>query len=220
MWSPCEVEAYFLNKGIEKSAHYVRVSGNPAIALTDSKPVFQAKLKLDKGKFSASPKLQTLLTNLSAKRFTIQLMSAKLPSPILKMVDFNSRNPVECDTTSCSICKDMMSADIFMSTINSLNSPSLLSTQAWRSLQQSCPSVLKAYTLIAAGKPIQAKERHSTDVKFYLNKCTINKQGLLIVLKQVPWKEKPAELLVIQDNTVLPSFKPFITDLTILILHK
>ena len=45
-WSPCEVEAYFLHKGIEKAQFYSRLTENPSIALTDSKPVFQAKQKL------------------------------------------------------------------------------------------------------------------------------------------------------------------------------
>ena len=56
-WSPCEVEAYFLNKGINKAEYYSRVTENPGIVLTDSKPVFQAKDKLDKGQFSSSRRL-------------------------------------------------------------------------------------------------------------------------------------------------------------------
>ena len=197
-WYPCEVEAFFLNKGIEKAAHYVRVTNNPAIALTDCKPVYQAKLKLDDGKFSASPKLQSLLTNLSAKRFSIQLLSAKLPSPILKMVDFNSRHPPKCDTAKCSICKDMSRADIFA--VNPLlknQDNTLMSVPAWRMLQQSCSDLTKAHALLAAGKPLQNKSKEPSDVKFYLNKCSIDKNGLIIVKKAVPWKEKPVELLVI-----------------------
>ena len=175
-WSPCEVEAYFLNKGVEKVAHYVRISENPAIALTDCKPVYQAKQRLDKGRFSASPKLQTLLTNLSEKRFSVQLLSAKLPSPILKMVDFNSQNPTDCDLDTCTICKDMNTADIYA--VNS-EETSLMSVPAWRSLQQSCPDLAKAYSLLSSGKILQNKGKHSSDVRSYLNKCTINKQGLM-----------------------------------------
>lgn len=65
-WSPCEVEAYFLHKGIEKAQIKSRLTENPSIALTDSKPLFQAKQKLDRGKFSSSKRLQSLLSNLSA----------------------------------------------------------------------------------------------------------------------------------------------------------
>ena len=42
-WSPCEVEAYFLNKGIQKAESYTKTTGNPGIVLTDNKPVFQVK---------------------------------------------------------------------------------------------------------------------------------------------------------------------------------
>ena len=94
-WSPCEVEAYFLNKGIEKAEYYTRLTGNDGIALTDCKPVFQAKQKLDRGEFSSSKRLQDLLANISSKHFSLQLLSAKVPSPILKIVDFASRNPVQ-----------------------------------------------------------------------------------------------------------------------------
>ena len=139
-WSPCEVEAFFLNQGIEKSAHYVRITGNPAIALTDCKPVYQAQLKLKAGKFSTSLKLQSLLTNLTAKRFSVQLLSAKLPSPILRIVDFASRHPVECNQPSCSVCKEMLSADVFSISVSQPN-PTMLSLSGWKILQQSCPDL-------------------------------------------------------------------------------
>ena len=209
-WYPCEVEAFFLNKGIEKAAHYVRISNNPAIALTDCKPVYQAKLKLDEGKFSASPKLQSLLTNLSAKRFSIQLLSAKLPSPVLKMVDFNSRHPPDCDPENCSICKDMTRADIFaIASLSEDQKHTLMSVPAWRTLQQSCPDLTKAHALLAAGKPLQSKSKHSADVKLYLSKCSIDTNGLLIVKKTVPWKERPVELLVIPRQFGFTFLKAF-----------
>ena len=68
-WLPCEVEAYFINQGLEKTEFYTKLTGNPGIILTDSKPVYQAKLKLDKGQFSSNRKLQSLLNNVSAKRY-------------------------------------------------------------------------------------------------------------------------------------------------------
>ena len=151
-WSPCEVEAFFLNKGMEKAEHYVRVTGNPAIALTDCKPVYQAKLNLDVGKFSASPRLQSLLTNLSAKRFSIQLISAKLPSPILQMVDFASRNPVTCSLPSCSVCKDTNTVDVFCTPALIARDTAMVSVSAWKLLQQSCPDLSRAHSLLASGR--------------------------------------------------------------------
>ena len=170
-WSPCEVEGYFLNKGIEKAEFYVKMSGNPGIALTDCKPVFQAKQKLDQGKFSSSKKLQDLLTNLSAKRFTIQLLSAKLPSSILQMVDFGSRHPVECNVPSCSICKDAAITVNYVETSNL----SLASVNAWRDIQQSCPDLKRVHALLMSGRQLSKKEKKVLDIRYYLRNCTLNK---------------------------------------------
>ena len=111
------------------------------------------------------------------------------------MVDFNSRNPTDCDLDTCTICKDMNTADIYV--VNTSEETSLMSVPAWRSLQQSCPDLAKAYSLLSSGKVLQNKSKHSLDVKSYLNKCTINKQGLMVVEKNVTWKERPIQLLVI-----------------------
>ena len=194
-WSPCEVEAFFLNKGIEKTKFYTNLSGNPSIALTDSKPVFQAKQKLDQGKFSASKRLQDLLVNLSSKRFTIQLLSAKLPSSILKMVDFASRHPVKCTHSSCTICKDTSAAVCAVST--EYPNPMLLSPAAWKDIQMACPDLKRVHALLSSGKQPSKKEKKVEDIRTYLRKCTINKQGILVILKPVPFQAKPNELPVI-----------------------
>ena len=195
-WSPCEVEAYFLNKGIGKAEFYTRLTGNPGIALTDCQPVFQAKQKLDRGQFSSSKRLQDLLTNLSAKRFSLQLLSAKLPSPLLTMVDFGSRNPVQCLQGSCTICKDTMPAEILAVTVPSPDL-ALASVSAWKEIQQSCPDLKRVHALLMSGRNLSKKERKAEDVRTYLRKCTLNKQGLVITLQQVPLHPKPIELIVI-----------------------
>ena len=196
LWSPCEVEAYFLNKGIEKAEYFSRVTGNPGIVLTDCKPVFQAKQKLDKGQFSASRRLQDLLTNLSAKRFTLQLLSAKLPSPLLKQVDFASRNPVNCTTSSCTICKDVLPA-VVLAVFTPIPDLTLASVSFWKDMQQSCPDLRRVHALLMSGRNLSKKERKAEDIRTYLRKCTLNKQGLIVHLHQLPFHPKPEELIVI-----------------------
>ena len=39
-------------------------------------------------------------------------MSAKLPSSLIEYVDFTSRNPIECGTKGCSICKESEEHDV------------------------------------------------------------------------------------------------------------
>ena len=197
-WSPCEVEAYFLNKGITKAEFYTRLTGNPGIVLTDCKPVFQAKQKLDRGQFSSSRRLQDLLTNLSAKRFTLQLLSAKLPSPLLTQVDFASRNPVPCTQSSCTICSDPLPAAI-MAVIRSvpISSLALASVASWKEIQQSCPDLRRVHALLMSGRNLSKKEKKAADIRTYLRKCTLNKQGIIVSLHQTPFQPKPTELIVI-----------------------
>ena len=195
-WSPCEVEAYFLNKGIEKAEFYTKVTGNPGVVLTDCKPVFQSKQKLDKGQASSSRRLQDLLTNLSAKRFTLQLLSAKLPSPLLTQVDFASRNPVTCTQSSCTICKDNLPAAVLAVTTPVPNL-TLASVSAWKDIQQSCPDLRRVHALLLSGRNLSKKEKKAADIRTYLRKCTLSKQGLIVSLCQLPFQPKPEELIVI-----------------------
>ena len=118
-WSPCEIEAYFVNKGIQKHEHFLKICGQPGIVLVDSKPVSQAKLRLDSGQFSTNHRLQELLANLSSKRMTLQHISAKLPSPLLAMVDFASRHPVTCSIDSCTICHEHPDCEIAITRLTS-----------------------------------------------------------------------------------------------------
>ena len=195
-WSPCDIEAYFSNKGIQKAEFYTKATGNPGIVLTDNKPVFQAKKNLDNGKFSASKRLQDLLVNLSAKRFSIQLMSAKLPSPILSMVDFGSRNPVECNLSSCTICTDKSTISVG-AILPSQPNIQLLSQEGWKNLQQACPDLRRVHSILSTGAKLSKKEKDVKDIRSYLSTCTISKSGLIVRLKNIPMQAKPAELIVI-----------------------
>ena len=98
-------------KGIEKASHFIRICEKPGIALVDSKPVVQAKEKMDRGSFSTNRRLQNLLANLSAHRMRVQYISAKLLSPLLSLIDFSSRQPVPCDILTCRICQEATEVD-------------------------------------------------------------------------------------------------------------
>ena len=72
-FSPCELEAYSLNKGISKLSHFLKSTGNDVVALVDSKATLQAKKTLDNGimsiclliEFKFNIYLQNVLTHCS-----------------------------------------------------------------------------------------------------------------------------------------------------------
>ena len=93
-WSPCELEAYAQAKATEENSIYLRESNNPLICLTDNIAVVEAAKKIKCGLYSASPRLQTLIT--SVQRYSINFchISGKLPMDLINVADFSSRNPV------------------------------------------------------------------------------------------------------------------------------
>ena len=203
-WSTCEVEAFMLNKGIEKMEHFLKICNRPGICLIDSKPVVQAKLKLDQGKFSSSARVQNLLTNISAKRMVIQHISAKLPTPLLQMIDFYSRNPVNCDVNNCRICREVKEEEnIHIRKV----STELVSEASWKDIQQSCKDLRVVCSLLAAGRRLGPKERKSTDIKRYLRYCVINKKGLLVAPKSYPFQATPVEAIVIPRDFAFTAAK-------------
>ena len=166
--------------------------------MVDSKPTFQAYQKLNRGELSTSKRLNDLLGNLSALRLSVQHISAKLPSPLLSMVDFASRNPVECNDPSCRVCLDLSQSDTtFVGATQIKPNLYLASTAAWRDIQQSCPDLRRVHALLQSGKTPSKKEKNQKDVRAYLRLCTINKADLLVCRKPVPFQSKPAELIVI-----------------------
>ena len=111
-WSPCEFEAYSLVQGIKKMKPFLRFVDNPSTALVDSKAVVEAIQRMERGLFSSNRRLQDLLFNISSERLKVVHMSAKIASPILQVVDFGSRHPVECNNVDCTICKESDNVDV------------------------------------------------------------------------------------------------------------
>jgi hypothetical protein len=48
-WQACEVEVFAVHHGLKKHKHFIKAPGSLGIVFVDSKPVYQAKLKLDRG---------------------------------------------------------------------------------------------------------------------------------------------------------------------------
>ena len=120
------------------------------------------------------------------------------------MVDFASRNPVTCHQPSCTICKDSTPANILAV---STTPPDMASVGAWKDIQQSCPELRRIHALLLSGCHPSKTESQIKDVKKYLQKCSLNKQGLLVYLKQIPFQPRPLELIVIPRSYAFTSSK-------------
>ena len=195
-YSPCEIEAYSLQQGVSRNSFFIKMTGEPGICLVDSKAVFEAKQRMDNGFFSSSRRLQDFLANLSSHRMSVQLISAKLPSPLLQYVDFSSRHPVECTLTDCRVCLETQKPDTtVMGRV--IAEPHIASSAGWRDMQRADGDLRQACSILTSGTKLSAKKKHAGDVKKYLRLCKVNKEGLLVVEKQLPFQAKPAELIVI-----------------------
>ena len=203
-WSPCEFEAFSITQGIKKMKPFLRFVEAPTTALVDSKATVQAVQKMENGQFSASRRLQDLLANLSAERIKVLHMSAKLSSPILSLVDFASRNPVECSTPGCTICKDSETPDITFfgkATISTTDPPiPSVSIPIWKDIQRSSQDLRRAASLLESGKTPHVKEKKINDLRKYLRMCTLNKYGLIVAKntdKSQPFQTNKTSRIVI-----------------------
>ena len=195
-YSPCEVEAYSLSQGVSKNSFYIKMTGEPGVCFVDSKAVYEAKQRMDNGFFSTNRRLQDLLANLSSHRLSVQLISAKLPSPLLQYIDFSSRHPVECTLPDCQVCLEAQKPDTtIMGAV--LAEPHIASAAGWREMQRADGDLRQACSIITSGTKLSAKKKHAGDVKKYLRLCKVNKEGLLIVEKTMPFQARPSELIVI-----------------------
>ena len=76
------------------------------------------------------------------------------------MVDFNSRNPIECDIETCTTCKELLQSNTtFFGSVQASPNLYLASTAAWRDIQQSCPDLRRVHALLQSGKALSKKEK-------------------------------------------------------------
>ena len=204
-WSPCEFEAYSLVQGIKRMKPFLRFVQHPSTALVDSKAVVEAVKKMERGQFSTNRRLQDLLANISSERLTVVHMSAKIASPILRLVDFGSRNPVECKNEQCSICKESLNPDVtFFGQVDVQDTnPPHVTVSMWKDMQKSSHACHRAAALLESGKVPHRKETRINDIRSYLRQCTLSKQGLLIASSNDqthPFQDRCAERIVVPQE--------------------
>ena len=100
-WYPCEGEALATRLVLEHFSHFIRENKNLVIHHTDNQPVVQAWRRSKSGAFSASARIASFLTGVSAMNVEI----VHTPGREMKSSDYNSRHPSTCTDLKCQICK-------------------------------------------------------------------------------------------------------------------
>ena len=179
---------------------YIKASRLKTIALTDSKPVYQAANLLKKGKFSTSKLINELLATISDLGLEYQHLSGKMGQNFTD--DYGSRNPIDCsDKQNCKVCSFLQDCEkltvgpvlSFTTTNTSIisnvdireprESNRLVNDiirgaatvpfnnrQAMKFLQDQDPDLLKLRSYLISGKRPQEKNTKENTVKKYLQK--------------------------------------------------
>ena len=215
-WSACEVEGLALAAGVDKEYDLIRESQHPLIIETDSKPVHEALKLINNGKFSASARMSSFLTNINRTTITSKHISGK--ARLNPIADLQSRNPPECHSEACSIHKfidDKIDSVIVdgaknCSIVNtSESSAGYTNRESWKSAQNSNAACSEAKKLLSSGKPPpKALGKYSgeywNDIRHYCRDVSIAKDGLLVV------KSKPENVSgnICRERLVVP--KPLV----------
>ena len=209
-WYPCELEAVALGASIEAFYEFIKQSVKPIIICPDSKPVVDAAKKIAKGHFSLSPRIQTFLNGLSKISYEIQHISGKTGHNVAG--DFQSRNAAQCDTEHCQICKFITDTadtiiDVKLNSISTTNTDqsmmSFLNRTAWKTIQDRDPACKQAIKCLQSGQsPSKKPGKLHNNVRKYVSKATVAKDGLLVVLSIIPMTTNKTERIVIPSEFV------------------
>lgn len=187
-WFPCEIEAAALGTAVEAFYEYIKNSKLPVLICPDSKAVVDAAIKIAKGHFSLSPRIQTFLNNLGKIRYHIQHVSGK--SGQNSAGDFQSRSAAQCSSELCQICNYVNNTaetviDVKLCNLNTesndANMP-FLNRSAWKVIQARDKACQQAIVCITSGQtPSKKSGKINVEIRRFVDKSTVAKDGLLIV---------------------------------------
>jgi len=201
-WLPCELEALSIAASIQHFAPFIRESRNTTQILTDSKPCVQSWQKMSRGEFSTSARVATFLSTLAEFNVKLHHISGDVNMPS----DFHSRNPQDCDSESCQVCRFVTEADDIA--VRTISVDSIISGQydapyanraAWKSLQLECPDLRRVHAHLSKGTKPADKRTNATAVKRYLNDVVIARDGVLVVVRSELYQPR-RELIVVPKH--------------------
>ena len=198
-WLPCESEALAINSAIVHFSPYIVDSIHQTTVMSDSLPCVMAYNKLKKGQFSASSRVSSFLSTLCRYNVHLQHLKGKENT----YADYASRNVVPCTFSKCQICSYIN--DTIDSVVRSLSVKDVLSSTApvpyssksgWYELQCSDEALRRTCAHLKQGTVPSRKTSNVTDVKRYLGKAKLNKDGLLTVPEYIPSVGKTHKIIV------------------------
>ena len=208
-WNPCEIEACALGTAIECFYDYIKQSTKSVVICPDSKAVVDAANKLAKGMFSLSPKIQTFLNNLSKIKYDIQHISGK--SGHNAASDYQSRNSYLCKSEVCQICTYVQDTsdtiiDVKLNAaIHTADKTAMpfLNREVWKDLQEKDHACRQAKICLSSGQqPTKKAGNTNNNIRKYVSKADVAKDGLLVVLTTVPMTSTKQEKIIIPSNFV------------------
>lgn len=221
-WLPCELEALCITAAIRYFAPYLIQSKHQPIVLTDSKACVQAIGRLERGKFSTSPRVTTYLSTVARYQVIVQY----LPGSQNTISYFGSRNPTPCTQNKCQICSFITNTALSAVQQITVQDPAIIgaaTTQlptsvqdiyegrlplpytnrpVWRSIQQECTDLRWTHSLLKAGIGPGKKATQQGDVKRYHRITNVASDGMLVVTKHPAFHPKIECIIVLQH--VLP----------------
>ena len=198
-WLPCEIEALAIGASIKHFAPFIVQSHHPTQVLSDSRPCVLACQKLNRGEFSTSSRVTSFLSLVSRYKINVRHISGEsnLPS------DFTSRNPVQCQESSCQICKfvdEMDDAVVFGVSVKDVLEGSIVmpftNRQAWLATQRDCPDLRRTHAHLTQGTRPSKKSTKIRDVKRYINLVTVANDGLLVVRLDEPFMHAKEKIVI------------------------
>ena len=220
-WQACELEALAFSCAINAEYDLLKECKKPIILSPDSKTVADAVKKIQKGSYSASPRIQSFISNINRLPIIVQLASGKTNQN--QSSDYQSRHPSTCVAEHCSICNfvtETSNSVLLPPSINSIEPANVMNNKnAWNLIQDQQKSTKEAKYLIKSGKtPSKISGKIQSEIRRLCSVAKINKNNLLIVESQpnkfstekreltvIPQSHLPALLSQIHNNMQHPS---------------
>ncbi len=202
LWLPCEVEALAIGSAITYFSPVIVQSDHRTKVATDSKACVQAYQRMRRGLFSNSARVMTFLT--AVCRYQVEI--AHIAGVKIPFTDHASRHPIECMDKACQVCKfveDLAEQPVrrisVQDVVEGRARMPFVNRQAWLDSQKECHDLRKVFALLSLGNRPGKKDTKIRDVKTYLQRVVIARDGLLVVRDVSPLQMDHERIVVPQS---------------------